>query len=130
MSKRRPIMCIVLGAAACWATMTACDVIDLNAIDWDGDGVPDVTDAFPVDPTEDTDSDGDGVGDNSDAFPLDPSRSGLATTDTSGETDDEPVPNDDDTGNANDDSSGESPPPDANPPSSNGDVGGRRKTRN
>ncbi len=49
-------MCIVWGAAACWATMTACVSIDLLAIDWDGDGVPDVTDAFPVDPTEDTDT--------------------------------------------------------------------------
>ena len=114
-------MWIVLGTAACWATMTACDSIDLNAIDWDGDGVPDVTDAFPVDPTEDTDSDGDGVGDNSDAFPTDPSRSETATVGDSGETDS-------DTSNANDNSSDESPPPDANPPSTGG--GGRRKTRN
>ena len=123
-------MYIVLGVAACWATMTACDSIDLIAIDWDGDGVPDVADAFPVDPTEDTDSDGDGVGDNGDAFPTDPSRSGPALINVVGESDNDAVPNDNDTGNANDNSSDESPPPDANPPSSNGDVGGRRKTRN
>ena len=127
-------MCIVWGAAACWATMTACVSIDLLAIDWDGDGVPDVTDAFPVDPTEDTDSDGDGVGDNSDAFPDDPSRSEPAMAGTSNEMDDESVPddsdavsNDTDTGNANDNSSDESPPPDANPPSSDGGGSGRRK---
>lgn len=130
-------MCIVWGAAACCASMTACVSIDLNAIDWDGDGVPDVIDAFPVDPTANKDIDGDGIGDNGDAFPQDPNRGGLATIDSSGETDNEAVPNDNgtvsndtDTGNANDNSSDESPPPDANPPSSDGGSGGRRKTRN
>jgi hypothetical protein len=34
--------------------------------DRDGDGTPDDKDAFPDDPSEDTDTDGDGVGDNSD----------------------------------------------------------------
>jgi uncharacterized repeat protein (TIGR01451 family) len=34
--------------------------------DTDGDGVPDVSDAFPTDPNETTDTDGDGVGDNAD----------------------------------------------------------------
>jgi hypothetical protein len=42
--------------------------------DIDGDGAPDVSDAFPLDPTESADSDGDGVGDNSDAFPDDPNE--------------------------------------------------------
>ena len=36
-------------------------------IDSDNDGVPDVDDAFPNDPTEVADSDNDGVGDNADA---------------------------------------------------------------
>ncbi|MDH3393460.1 MAG: FecR family protein, partial [Desulfobulbaceae bacterium] len=35
-------------------------------LDSDGDGVPDIDDAFPNDPTETLDSDGDGVGDNAD----------------------------------------------------------------
>src|SRR5206468_11052905 len=43
-------------------------------LDSDGDGHPDVSDAFPNDPTEWADSDGDGHGDNSDAFPNDPTR--------------------------------------------------------
>jgi YVTN family beta-propeller protein len=43
-------------------------------LDSDGDGVPDVSDAFPNDPTEWADSDGDGHGDNSDVFPNDPTR--------------------------------------------------------
>lgn len=34
--------------------------------DLDGDGTPNDSDAFPNDPTEDTDTDGDGVGDNTD----------------------------------------------------------------
>lgn len=54
--------------------------IDLNGegisalTDSDGDGVADVDDAFPNDPTETADTDGDGVGDNADAFPTDPTR--------------------------------------------------------
>jgi len=36
------------------------------AIDSDGDGVPDVEDAFPLDPNETMDTDGDGLGNNSD----------------------------------------------------------------
>ncbi|MFQ5577135.1 MAG: carboxypeptidase regulatory-like domain-containing protein, partial [Anaerolineae bacterium] len=38
--------------------------------DDDGDGVLDVNDAFPLDPTEWADSDGDGIGDNTDNSPL------------------------------------------------------------
>ncbi|QYJ76449.1 Ig-like domain-containing protein [Shewanella sp. FJAT-52076] len=51
--------------------------MDIGAIeyvfngDFDGDGVPDASDAFPSDPTETVDTDSDGVGDNSDAFPND-----------------------------------------------------------
>ncbi len=63
-------------------------------VDTDGDGVPDATDAFPLDPTETLDTDGDGVGNNADmdddgdgvpdamdAFPLDPTE----TVDTDGD---------------------------------------------
>ncbi len=49
------------------------DLIESTA-DTDGDGYPDVVDAFPSDPSEWLDTDGDGVGDNSDAFPSDPSE--------------------------------------------------------
>ncbi|MDP6534236.1 MAG: hypothetical protein QF822_03320, partial [Candidatus Poseidoniia archaeon] len=38
-------------------------------LDSDGDGVADVSDAFPADPDEWADADSDGVGDNGDAFP-------------------------------------------------------------
>ena len=47
--------------------------LNRNADD-DGDGVINVEDAFPGDPTETQDSDGDGVGDNADAFPNDSSE--------------------------------------------------------
>ena len=40
-----------------------------DAFDGDGDGVPDVNDAFPNDPDESKDTDGDGVGDNADLAP-------------------------------------------------------------
>lgn len=40
-----------------------------DAFDGDGDGVPDVDDAFPEDPDESKDTDGDGVGDNADLAP-------------------------------------------------------------
>ena len=40
-----------------------------DAFDGDGDGVPDVDDAFPNDPEESKDTDGDGVGDNADLAP-------------------------------------------------------------
>ncbi len=52
----------------------------LNDIDLDddNDGVLDINDALPFDPTESADSDGDGSGDNADAFPDDPEE----TTDT------------------------------------------------
>ncbi|SHH97358.1 RICIN domain-containing protein [Ferrimonas marina] len=45
-----------------------------EALDSDGDGVPDGQDAFPNDPKEWADSDGDNQGDNSDPFPLDPNN--------------------------------------------------------
>ena len=40
--------------------------------DSDSDGVPDSSDAFPLDSTEAIDSDSDSIGDNADAFPNDP----------------------------------------------------------
>ena len=43
-------------------------------IDSDGDGVPDINDAFPHDATESTDSDNDDVGDNSDNCLLKPNN--------------------------------------------------------
>ena len=46
------------------------DGIGNNAdTDDDGDGVPDNSDALPLDPTETVDTDLDGIGDNTDAFP-------------------------------------------------------------
>jgi len=67
-------------------------------VDADADGVPDVKDAFPDDPTEsvdtdgdglgnsiDTDDDGDGVLDSVDSLPLDPRHSGpLFSEETAG----------------------------------------------
>ena len=49
--------------------------------DFDGDGVGAEVDAFPVDPTEWSDSDGDLFGDNRDVFPADP----LEWADTDGD---------------------------------------------
>ena len=46
--------------------------------DSDGDGTPDIDDAFPNDANEWIDTDGDGVGDNSDAFPNDPNESDIS----------------------------------------------------
>jgi len=43
--------------------------------DSDGDGIPDIEDAFPDNPKENKDSDRDGVGDNSDVFPYDATKS-------------------------------------------------------
>jgi subtilisin len=56
-------------------------IANIDDTDDDNDGVPDTSDAFPLDPTETKDSDGDGVGDNADAFPNDPTE----TTDTDGD---------------------------------------------
>ncbi len=50
-------------------------------VDTDGDGTPDMDDAFPSDPNETADSDMDGVGDNADAFPNDANE----TADTDGD---------------------------------------------
>ena len=56
-------------------------IIDSLDPDDDNDGVLDINDDFPLDPTESRDSDGDGVGDNADAFPNDPTE----TTDSDGD---------------------------------------------
>ncbi|MDA7909800.1 leucine-rich repeat protein [Akkermansiaceae bacterium] len=50
-------------------------------VDTDGDGIGDISDAFPNDANETVDTDGDGVGDNSDAFPNDP----IETVDSDGD---------------------------------------------
>ena len=42
---------------------------NIEDTDDDGDGVEDINDVFPRDPSESADSDADGVGDNADAFP-------------------------------------------------------------
>ncbi len=57
--------------------------------DADGDGVNNLMDAFPDDPTEYVDFDGDGVGDNADAFP----HNQLWDTDTDGDGVDDRVDN-------------------------------------
>ena len=44
-------------------------------VDIDGDGILNIADAFPRDPSETLDSDRDGIGDNGDAYPLDGSCS-------------------------------------------------------
>jgi hypothetical protein len=50
----------------------------LYRFDVDGDGVPDITDAFPQDPAETLDADGDGVGNNAD---LDDDNDGMSDLD-------------------------------------------------
>lgn len=80
----------------------ACDSDD------DNDGVPDISDAFPLNPNEWADTDGDGIGNNADpdddndgvadeqdAFPLDPSESKDADGDSIGDNAD---PDDDNDG--------------------------------
>jgi hypothetical protein len=74
MLHRRPFaLCIAIFILQ--AAVAGCTAPDPDTLDFDGDGVPDIEDAFPADPTEVSDRDGDGVGDNSDAFPDDPDRS-------------------------------------------------------
>ncbi len=71
--------------------------------DYDGDGVADVDDAFPVDPDETTDTNGDGVGNN-----ADPDDDGDGVVD---EEDDLPV-NPDETTDSNGDGEGDNADPD------------------
>ena len=54
------------GADAGWL-----DTIEvLPLLDSDGDGVPNIVDQFPDDPSETLDTDGDGIGDNADPYPY------------------------------------------------------------
>ena len=61
----------------------------LYDVDKDEDGVGDMSDAFPNDPTEYSDFDGDGVGDNADVFPSNPSESIDSDSDGVGDNADE-----------------------------------------
>lgn len=93
----------------------ACRPPNADLLDFDGDGVPDATDAFPTDPTETIDSDGDGVGDNADAFPNDPSRVTDPNT-PAPDGDNATTDNQNTNGNENDNTSDSvvtDPPPDA-----------------
>ena len=70
-----------------------CDPVCVDAgfsedLDDDNDGVADVDDLFPLDPSEAADSDGDGVGDNADAFPLDASEASDSDGDGIGDNSD------------------------------------------
>lgn len=65
------------GEPVTWvATGTVCTGADVPpaVVDTDGDGVPDVEDAFPNDPNESKDTDGDGIGDNADIADGDPTN--------------------------------------------------------
>lgn len=62
--------------------------------DDDNDGVLDVNEAFPLDPTESADTDGDGVGDNADAFPTDPTETTDSDNDGIGDNSDIDADND------------------------------------
>lgn len=61
--------------------------------DSDNDGVADINDAFPNDPSETADSDNDGTGDNADVFPNDPSEQSDSDNDGTGDNADA-FPND------------------------------------
>ena len=78
-----------------WPKLSAyCVYKGLKLPDQDNDGVPDASDAFPIDPTEQKDSDGDGVGDNSDAFPNDASESSDLDADGIGDNSDADIDGD------------------------------------
>lgn len=62
-------------------------------VDTDGDGRPDISDAFPTDAKEWLDTDKDGVGDNGDAFPNDPTETKDSDRDGVGDNKDQ-FPND------------------------------------
>jgi len=53
------------GADAGWLDK----IENLPLLDSDGDGVPNIVDQFPEDPSEAIDTDGDGIGDNTDPYP-------------------------------------------------------------
>lgn len=64
---------LTFGVSADYPKLSAICIRESDG-DFDGDGVLDDSDAFPMEPTEWQDSDGDGVGDNSDSFPNDSSE--------------------------------------------------------
>lgn len=101
-----------------------CYSINPDLIDYDGDGVPDINDAFPADPGEHTDRDGDGVGDNADAFPDDPARTETVDEPDDGDTGDDT----DGGGNGENGDSGDNGPPPPDEPDEDGGSkpGGRR----
>ncbi len=49
----------------------SCAYLLSDTTDFDGDGVPDNEDLYPLDPNESADTDGDGIADNTDLFPYD-----------------------------------------------------------
>jgi hypothetical protein len=80
-------------------TLGVCDsdgdgLTDDVDLDDDNDGVDDINDAFPLDPSESADSDGDGVGDNADLFPNDPNETSDADGDGIGDNADIDADND------------------------------------
>ncbi len=62
--------------------------------DFDEDGVGATADAFPIDPTEWSDTDGDEFGDNRDAFPADPTEWADTDGDGIGDNSDPDIDND------------------------------------
>ena len=58
-----------------------------GCIDSDGDGISDVNDGFPDDPSRWQDTDGDGYGDEEDAFPFDPTQHSDIDGDGFGDSD-------------------------------------------
>lgn len=93
----------------------ACDLDD------DNDGVPDISDAFPLDPAEALDMDSDGIGDNADNCPTVVSSPDEPDSDNDGQGD--LCDPDDDNDGIPDES--DSCPNDPNPDQTDGDNDGR-----
>jgi hypothetical protein len=65
-----------------YANFTILPLELVDNLDHDNDGIPNLNDDFPWDPSEWSDRDGDGVGDKTDAFPDDPQWSKDSDRDT------------------------------------------------